>query len=332
MMNNLNLIFFIMTLIGSIISVSSINWISAWLGLEINMISFIPFIINNKNIFSNEASMKYFLFQASASSLFIFLCIYSSYYNFIYNFNLFYWKSIIIMVPLLMKLGAAPFHFWFVSVMQSFNWISCYIVMTWQKLAPLFLLFFLNKNSFMIILFIILSSLVGSIGGISQTSMNKIMAFSSINNLAWMLTTTLFNKITMLMFFMFYMFMTLFSVMILQKNMIYWINQTSSINSFMIWSISILSMSGLPPLVGFLPKWMIIQILMLNDQFFLSFMLIFSALITLIFYLRLIYNTMIFSMQFQKWMLFNYNSLDYFNSTMLVVTSMGLIFYNLFIC
>jgi NADH-ubiquinone oxidoreductase chain 2 len=58
---------------GILISISANSWLGAWIGLEINLISFIPLISSQENIFTTEASLKYFIIQALASSTLLFL-------------------------------------------------------------------------------------------------------------------------------------------------------------------------------------------------------------------------------------------------------------------
>lgn len=321
----------LISILGTFISVSSTNWFTAWIGLELNILSFVPLIINNKNTLSSEAAIKYFLIQASASSIFIFLCIYNSYYNFIY----FFFNSpalYLVILPLIIKLGASPFHNWFIIVIQRLDWVMCYLLMTLQKIAPLFLINFLFQKSNLILLFALTSLIVGSIGGLNQTSLNKIMAFSSINHLGWILTTNLLNKYILIIYVTFYLFMNLFTLQFLYIKTIFNFNQITHNYNFIIWSIRILSLGGLPPLIGFLPKWMVVQMLILNNFNFTCFILISTALITLIFYLRIIISRIIFTSSIQKWiLLYNYNVNTSFVIFLSSLTVLGLILYNLFL-
>ena len=59
--------------LGMFITISSNSWLRAWIGLEFNLLSFIPIISNNKNILTLEASLKYFLIQALVSSTLLFI-------------------------------------------------------------------------------------------------------------------------------------------------------------------------------------------------------------------------------------------------------------------
>jgi NADH-ubiquinone oxidoreductase chain 2 len=109
--NNPTKILLSITLIGGIlISISSNSWLGAWIGLEINLISFIPLISSQENIFTAEASLKYFIIQALASSVLLFLVAIEALIN---QTPLLGGRNIheyVIISPLLLKIGAAPVH------------------------------------------------------------------------------------------------------------------------------------------------------------------------------------------------------------------------------
>uniref|UniRef100_A0AAU7VB43 NADH-ubiquinone oxidoreductase chain 2 n=1 Tax=Stenopsocus metastictus TaxID=3074944 RepID=A0AAU7VB43_9NEOP len=329
MFNNLTILFLIMTFLGSMISVSSTTWFSAWLGLEINLISFVPLIINNKNSLLTESAMKYFIIQASASAMFIFLCVINSLTNFYQLFMINSPNIILLLIPLMIKLGAAPFQTWFITVMQGMNWFNCYLLATLQKIAPLFLMNFLFLNNQMILLFSIFSVLVGSIGGLNQTSLKKILAFSSVNHLGWMMAIGCLSKYLFVIYFLFYSFMNLFVMSFLSKNSIYQLAQNFKVTNNYNWLISILSLGGLPPFIGFIPKWMVIQTLVLNKMFLVSFIMIMTALITLFYYIRMVTATMIMNFYTQKWNLISFYNSSLLDSVLLMVSAGGLVIYNL---
>jgi NADH-ubiquinone oxidoreductase chain 2 len=96
---------------------------------------------------------------------------------------------------LLLKVGAAPFHFWFPGVAEGLSWDNLVVLITWQKAAPFILINYTVGTSFLITTSIILSSLVGAVGGFNQVSLRKIIAFSSINHIAWMLGAFLVSEV-----------------------------------------------------------------------------------------------------------------------------------------
>lgn len=305
--NSSKLLFIFTLIIGTIITISSNSWFGAWIGLEINLLSFIPLMINNNNLLSNEASLKYFLTQALASAIFLFsiiLFILITNLNWqVENWNLY--SSLIINSTLLLKRGAAPFHFWFPGVVEGLSWNNNLILITWQKIAPLILI---SYNSLIIFInyIVIISVLIGAIGGLNQSSLRKIIAFSSINNLGWILRAIILNDSLWLIYFLLYSFLTFTLLFLFNSYQLFHINQTFSfsINNSLIKFIlflSLLSLGGLPPFLGFFPKWLVIQFLTINNQFFLITIIVCLTLITLYYYIRICYSAVILTYHETNW-------------------------------
>nr|YP_010895314.1 NADH dehydrogenase subunit 2 [Victoriana melanorrhina]WJW73905.1 NADH dehydrogenase subunit 2 [Victoriana melanorrhina] len=298
MFNNSSKILFIFILMMStMITISANSWLSAWMGLEINLLSFIPLMSDN-NLMSNEASLKYFLTQALASSILLFSSILFLYKN---NFMIFFMKNdnnnyicMMILSSLLMKSGTAPFHFWFPNVMEGLNWMNSLILMTWQKIGSLMLISYLIIKM-MLFWCIMISVIIGSLGGLNQTSLRKLMTFSSINHLGWMLMSMFSNESLWITYFLFYSFLSFNLVFLFNMFKLFHINQLFSMfmfNKYLKFSLfmNFLSLGGLPPFLGFIPKWLTIQYLTFNNQLFLMSIMIIMTLITLFFYLRLCYT------------------------------------------
>jgi len=204
---------FLILIIRTFISISASSWVGAWVGLEINLLSIMPILILTKNIKSSEASIKYFITQIIASIVllaFILLII--------INFpNSFYGNPppyLGIIGALILKIGAAPLHFWLPSVIEGLTWPRCIIIITWQKITPMILLSFISKFNIFILIFIVMSSLIGAIGGFNQTNLKKIMAFSSINHISWIIIAITLNEITWIVYFLSYCLISL-SIVIL---------------------------------------------------------------------------------------------------------------------
>nr|AMW68060.1 NADH dehydrogenase subunit 2 [Oliarces clara] len=336
MFKNLSSIIFIITLfIGTLISISANSWIGAWMGLEINLISFIPLMNNLKNVLSTESSLKYFLSQALASSILLFSVILLSFFD---NFNFFFYSkfffNLILNSALLLKMGAAPFHFWFPKVMEGLNWFLSIIIMTWQKIAPMILISYSISFIFISII-IILSIFIGSIGGLNQISLRKLMAYSSINHIGWLLSSLLISNFYWFIYFCFYTFLSISIIYFFKIFNIFFLSQTynslnfSPILKFILFC-NFLSLGGLPPFTGFLPKWLIIQNLSFINPF-LTFFMVTLTLITLFFYIRITYSAFMFSYSQIKWMNFkelNYNFLFFLNfMSIFGLTLIFLMFY-----
>nr|YP_010736634.1 NADH dehydrogenase subunit 2 [Bannacoris arboreus]WEM32387.1 NADH dehydrogenase subunit 2 [Bannacoris arboreus] len=275
-------IFMCMLIMGVILTVSSNNWMSMWMGLELNMIAFLPMLKLSKDKKSSNASMIYFLTQSMSSMILMFSMMSMMHGN--------YFSENLILLSLMIKLGSAPFHMWMPEMMSMINWNSCIMLLTVQKIAPLHMIYNGSWND-LINITIIMSTLIGALGGLNQTSLKKIMAYSSISHLAWMLMLNKnINK--------FYMYLIVYSIMItvlctyFKINNLNFMNNLFSINiptpSKINLTLMMMSVGGLPPLLGFLPKWMVIQTLMTDNNYIMMLILTTSTLITLFFYLRMI--------------------------------------------
>nr|YP_009162818.1 NADH dehydrogenase subunit 2 [Bactrocera zonata]AKG49726.1 NADH dehydrogenase subunit 2 [Bactrocera zonata] len=302
--NSAKIMFFFILMTGTLITVSSNSWLGAWMGLEINLLSFIP-LMNSNNLTSTEASLKYFLTQAMASAVLLFAIMMTYLNNYpIIQENSSY-SNLMIISSLLLKSGAAPFHFWFPNVMEGLSWMNALTLMTWQKIAPLMLISYTAQNTF-IFMAIIASTITGSLGGLNQTSLRKLMAFSSINHLGWMLAAMQANESMWCIYFSFYTFLSFSLTFMFNNFKMFHINQL--FNSFFnsktlkfILFLNLLSLGGLPPFIGFLPKWLVIQLLVLKSQYVLMTIMTVMTLITLFFYLRLCFAAFMLNYYENNW-------------------------------
>uniref|UniRef100_A0AAU7NI63 NADH-ubiquinone oxidoreductase chain 2 n=1 Tax=Solus drepanoides TaxID=3090975 RepID=A0AAU7NI63_9NEOP len=304
LLNNSNKMFFLFILFFStMISISSNSWFGCWIGLEINLLSFIPLISSPLNLLASEASLKYFLTQSIASINFLFVILFKL--ILMKNFSMDNIISIMINSSLLMKMGSAPFHFWFPNIVEGLSWFNNFILMTWQKITPMILLsYYFNKE--FLILMIIFNIIIGAIGGLNQTSLRKLMAFSSINNLGWMIFSIMISENLWIFYFTLYSFLISIMCFFFHNLNMFFINQLF-INNIpplikMNILINFLSLGGLPPFLGFFPKWIMINFLMLNNFFLLTFLFIMMSLIIIFFYIRIIYSCFLFNYPKMKWM------------------------------
>lgn len=279
----------------------------AWIGLEINLLSFIPLIRDNNNFKSTEASLKYFLTQALASTVLLFSVILLILNNRIVIEINNSFTSITILSTLLLKRGAAPFHFWFPNLIEGLTWINALLLITWQKIAPLILISYLNLKNLLLVS-VILSVVIGAIGGLNQTSLRKLIAFSSINHLGWILRALIINESIWIIYFLFYSFLSFILTFIFNIFKLFHLNQLFSwfiqrkVIKFTLF-INFLSLGGLPPFLGFLPKWVVIQQLTFCNQYFQLIILLISTLITLFFYLRICYSAFILNYYENNWVI-----------------------------
>nr|QLY90201.1 NADH dehydrogenase subunit 2 [Halesus radiatus] len=327
--NSSKILFLSLMMTSTIFSLSSLSMINIWMGMEVNLISFIPLMINKNNNFSSESMMSYFLIQALSSANFLFSSLLII--SLTKWFNLTAIKSILILfmmnISLLMKLGAAPFHFWFPKTMSGLNWMNCFILSTWQKILPMITLSYCFINN-LIILMAIFSTMIGSIMGLMQTSLQMILTYSSISHIGWMLMA-LMLKINTWVIYLFiysllnYILMTMFKIMnMFTLNQIY-SNKNSNFLKYFI-MLNLLSLSGLPPFLGFLPKWLVISLMMNSNLMLITFIMVMMSLINMYFYIRITYTYFMLNfteMKFYSTQLNNTNFILFFT----FISLMGLI-------
>lgn len=223
----------------------------------------------------------------------IFISLNSSlFFNLNLNFNL------ILNSALLTKIGRAPFHFWFPEIAEGLNWNNNLIILTWQKIAPIILIIYNSSINYFFFITILSCIIIRRIIGFNQIRLRKILTFSSINHIGWLLSALLFSKIIWLIYFIIYSIITLNIVFIFNKFKIFFINQLNvifnynpNLKNFFI--INFFSLGGIPPFLGFIPKWLVINNLILNKQFLLTFIIIIFTLITFYFYIRVIFSSLI---------------------------------------
>lgn len=300
---NLNLTkitFLIILIFRTFLTISSSNWISIWIGLELNLFTIIPILNFNSSIYSSESSIKYFLIQAFASILLLIILINKSIF-FLIN------RNFLLIIPLLIKLRLIPFHLWLISIIEGLNWTSCLIIFTWQKISPIILISYLNINKNLI--FLISLIIINSIIGINQNSIRKILAISSINNSTWILFTIIINENLWINYFIIYFFLNLLIINIFKNFKINYINQLKFFNINFFFKLNLLilifSIIGLPPILGFLIKWILIKILIYNQIFMILIILIILTIFNLYFYLKISYFLLFNFNLFNKWFIQN---------------------------
>nr|AQZ21944.1 NADH dehydrogenase subunit 2 [Elgaria velazquezi] len=284
---------------GTIITMSSYHWLLAWMGLELNTMAILPIISKSHHPRSTEASTKYFLTQAAASALILFASITNAQttgqWNILQLENPL--AQTLLTIALAMKLGLAPTHFWLPEVLQGTSFKTTLIIITWQKLAPMTLMLLTwNQTSMLTITMMgALSVVIGGLGGLNQTQLRKIIAFSSIAHLGWMATIiTKSNKLALLNLTLYILISTpLMLSLILTSTKTTQDLTTSWTTSPMLSSLTmmtLLSLGGLPPLTGFLPKWLTLEELLTQNMTPLATILAVTTLLSLFFYMRLSYS------------------------------------------
>nr|ACA80236.1 NADH dehydrogenase subunt 2 [Cyanopsitta spixii] len=285
-------------LLGTMITITSNHWMTAWIGLEINTLSIIPLISKSHHPRAIEAAAKYFLVQAAASALLLFSGMTNAWHTGQWDITQLSHPSscILLTTAIAIKLGLTPFHFWFPEVLQGSSFTTALLLSTMMKLPPTTILLITSHslNPTLLTSMSIMSIALGGWMGLNQTQTRKIMAFSSISHIGWMTIIITYNPgLTLLAFYIYilmttsiFLTMNTASTMNLPTLMASW-TKTPMLSTALM--LTLLSLAGLPPLTGFLPKWLIIQELIKQELTMTATIISLLSLLSLFFYLRLAY-------------------------------------------
>nr|UYX57303.1 NADH dehydrogenase subunit 2 [Rhipicephalus linnaei] len=301
-------------IISILISMSSNSWFIFWLMMEINMMSFIP-IMNEFKLKNYNSMIMYFIIQSFSSSLFFI----SSFQYSLFNMELF---LSLINISILIKLGVIPFHFWLMLISESLNFNSLLILLTIQKIIPLLIIEkFLNK---MMIPLFVLSSLMASILAMKYKLMKKILIFSSISHQGWILCL-IAKKVNFWISYLIMYSIIIYTIIINCKminfnslNNLMSIKMSVKMKNTMI--MSMMSLAGMPPFLGFFMKIVAILYLIKMNLIFITILII-SSLINLYFYLRIMIPFFFINLKFLMWNLqmMKSNILIKINTTLLII-------------
>lgn len=275
----------------TLIALSRANWIFVWGAIELNLLRFIPIIIQTNYNQETEGSVKYFLAQALGSALLLISrtslwITFSLMPNFI---------PLILTAAIILKLGRVPCHFWYPSVIASISWLSCLILSTWQKLAPLSILAFILplKNIRFVISIAAINAIVGGVIGINQTQLRTIIAYSSIGHIGWIIRlAAILKPSACITYFAIYcmlitpLFISIRHINIFSTKHLRKLSSCSAVLHITL-IIILLSLAGLPPLTGFMPK-LITIILLIQSIKIILVILITGSIINLFFYLNIV--------------------------------------------
>jgi len=246
--------------------------------MEINLLGFIILLINNNR---NEKSLKYFVIQSLGSVILIRSALLSE------NFNINY-LNLLLNISLFLKLGAAPLHYWLPVIVEDLSKFQLTFLLTWQKIAPLYLLFSLPLHISTYI-FIVSSLVIGAIRSLNELRFFTLITYSSIRHTGWILLSMLTNEIVSILYIIVYtLLIRRILISLRNKN-----NQTiwflKNPNSFII-LLNLLSLGGLPPFTGFIIKWILVTEIYFLTNILINMLLITTSIILIYFYLRITIN------------------------------------------
>nr|UPM51947.1 NADH dehydrogenase subunit 2 [Cociella crocodilus] len=283
--------------LGTTITFASTHWLLAWMGLEINSLAMLPIMSKKHHPRATEAATKYFLTQATGAAILLFATATHAWIQGHWDVmdTIHPLTANIVALALALKLGLAPLHFWLPEVLQGVTLTTGLILSTWQKLAPFILLLQIQVTYPIIpVLLGITSILVGGWGGLNQTQLRKVLAYSSIAHLGWMVLVMQYAPPLALLALLMYLIMTMATFLVFKTFSATTINALSTA-----WAkhplltalvpLILLSLAGLPPLAGFMPKCLILMEICKHHMVFPATVAALSALLSLFFYLRLAY-------------------------------------------
>ena len=228
------------------------------------------------------------------------------------------------------KLGVSPFHTWFISILKTCSLFILIILSTIQKLIPLIILNNIYIN-YIIFYFSIFFTIVFIVFILSRViNLNKLLALSSLGNILWLISRNILSIKLILLFILIYIYILL-GIYIFYN--IYYFNifmQINRINLFdkIIIVIVFISLGGMPPMLGFLRKLLILKIIFIYENIFLFLIIIFSSLILLYHYISRMYFFLTFIPSIKL-------SLNYYNNSwfkfVYLISLIFFMFYFLFV-
>jgi len=313
-----SLLFTRTVLLSIVLIASSPSLLISWVGLELNTLTFIPLILIMTGQQERKAAVTYFLTQTLASVVFLEGCLLS------YS-PLAPYLAYPIILGAFIKIGAAPFHMWLPQVVEGITWSALFLLFTVQKVNPFLILSSLPFNHRTLVGIALISARVGSILGLAQSQTRLLLVFSSINHVGWMLVSMTLSFNLFLYYFTLYSILLAPLILVLKKFNILHLNQSlnlglSRTNQVIVF-LTLLSLGGLPPFLGFLPKWLVLQGLMDRQLFFPGLVLVFISLLTLFYYLRLAISAFTLS----KSLVFPKSAFNFLSSPLILLVAVSLL-------
>lgn len=362
-------ILILISLLGLMLLVSSYNFITLYLAIELQSLSFyILTASKRKSPLSIEAALKYFILGSIASSFILFgisiiygvfgtlnfgniYLILSNIYI-IENINLiigFINGFLFILTGIFFKMGAAPFHFWLPDVYEgSPNNVTSFFAIV-PKIAFIGILIrfifdvFVDVSSFFEIVFYtlsVLSMIIGSLSALQQKKIKRLLAYSSISHIGFILigfTSNLFDSIPyILLYIIIYIIMSInlwtsYISLNINHKPIKYLTDLSNIFTFnkvyaFIIILNIFSMSGIPPLAGFFSKLFLFISAIKAKYFGLVFFSVLISILSSFYYLRII--KIIFFEKISKKLFIN--KISKLNSIILLINTQFILFFFLY--
>lgn len=281
-------------LIRIIISISTNSPLPIWYSIELNTSAIIPILaITNKK--DKGVAIKYQIINSFAALIFIFSRLNLELFP-INEIN-FQVLSLLIISSIIIKLGIFPFIFWFISVIKNINWYAIFIITTIQKIIPIVILIWIEKNlnNSILLILICFNATIAAIGTLTSNSIKIIIAFSSIRYSRWLILIIVNNPVIWRVSIFIYSINIIFTTKIINLKKILFLNKPSKEKNINL-AIIIINLGGLPPIAGFAIKIIILKHILSTCSFIIvlaRIILILSTLIILFTYIKIIIRSII---------------------------------------
>jgi NADH-quinone oxidoreductase subunit N len=311
------------SVLGMMIMISSNDLIVFYMGLELQSLAlYVLATFNRDQLKSSEAGLKYFVLSALSSGLLLYGC--SLIYGFTgsTNFNIIAnqlnsneyaitFGIVFILVGLAFKISAVPFHMWAPDVYEgSPTSVTLFFTMV-PKIAALtvFIRFlyvhflnFIDQWQMILIFLSIASMLFGAIAAIGQTNLKRLIAYSSIGHVGYILAGVATGSNdgiqSSVIYITIYIIMNLglFSCLLMMKRNNKYFEDIEDLSGLSknhpLMSLSLLvilfSLAGIPPLAGFFAKFYIFKSVLEQSMYFLAIVGLLSTVVAAFYYLRII--------------------------------------------
>lgn len=303
-------ILILLVLLGSIILVSANNLLNVYICLELQTLAIFILVAKRRgSIVSAEGGLKYFVLGALSSGLYLFgtgvIYAYSGSIDFAvintaFTFNeLLNLGKSLITVALLFKLAVAPFHFWAPDVYEgaSLNIVALLVIV--PKIAIFAVIVQLWPDPQILVLGSMLSMIIGGIGAINQTKIKRLFAYSGILNMGFIiagLSLSSFEGVqASLIYLIIYLItavlgfsvLSLFNKERLTLELVIGLSRHNSVVAYL-WGITFFSFAGIPPLLGFFAKWIILLSIIRENYTLLAIVAVVSSVVAGVYYVRLV--------------------------------------------
>ncbi len=253
-----------------------------WIFLELNTICLCSIISTrnkHKSFKNSEVSIKYFIIQSISSSILVLGILLRKEINRLFMLMLG-------LTAVIIKLASTPFHQWFVTVTKYSKLTNRTFLITWQKLAPGYLLIFQLKK--LVLIFLIASAFVGRVSQLNKKLIIEILALSSIFNLRWIIVRILISFKLFVLFCGIYWLSVIFIIILIKKTWQKKIRPREFSPNKRTQIIVVGSLAGIPPLIGFVAKWIVFTESLKLSLLIISSVLLITSSINLYIYLRML--------------------------------------------